>query len=1106
MSRTRHTGLRLSTSAHLPGDHNGEKKHGFPRRLLYLVIACSVLVASLAALVLRREYQEQMQFSHEKLTHAADANQRLLENWIKERNEDTQLIASFPCTAIVAMSRARGDPAPPQPCRKRLQEQLVAVSNIYSYAGVYVLGGGGRVLAQSGDSPPLTWDVVKGVTVGSARAMAIPEPGGRAGYSRVAFGSPILHRNRSAARGEAAKPIGYVVLVTRRRAVAGLLWTDTGATATGETLLVTLQAGQPIFISPLRNWKGKGTLTAPAPGSPARATLLQRHSFYGRYRDYRGASVLVATRFVPELGWGMVTKVDRKEALSAFQQTLILGVSIALLTILTIVSAAVAWLRHRRVQRLQTDLVRGRESEENLRRSQERFWVALENSPVVVFNQDRELRYTWINKPVPPWSEVDYLGKTDEEIIGVADGSRLSALKRPVLESGVGARKEWSFVYRSQRRDFDINIQPLRNEAGEIAGITCASTDITERKRAEEQLKESERKYRRLFETTEAFGQTDMAGHLREFNPAYQHMLGYSAGELLQLNYRDLTPQRWHAAEDQIIEQQVLQRGYSDIYEKEYRRKDGTVFPVELRAFLIRDDAGQPVGMWAVVRDITERKRAEERLREYEKVVEGLQEMIAVVDREYRYLIANRAYLNYCGFEQVIGHPLREVLDPDVFHGVVTEKLDECLQGKVVTYEVKYTFPKLGERDVCVSYFPIEGPTGVDRVACVLQDITERKRAEKALRDSEAQLRAFMDHAPYAIFRYANDHFLSANPALVQMLGYSNEPEVLALSVAGDVFHPSAECRDLMAISGRQPQFGPVEARWKRRDGSLLLARLRGRVAQNGEETIEAIAEDITRQRALEEHLGQSDRLEALGRLASGVAHDINNLLLGITLNLERAIRQAEPPNSPLREDIEQSLQAARGAAAVIRQLLVFGRKRPRQQQAVNLNDVIIRSLDLVHHLAGENIHVNLQLGQNLGLVTADPIHVQQVVLNLVANARDAMAGKGQIKISTRNIDLQSPPAGEYFTAAPQAGNYAVLEVSDTGAGISREALAHIFEPFYTTKKEGCGLGLSTSYGIVTQNSGYMSVRTESGHGTAVRSYLPRLAEASHGTGLRRVS
>ncbi|MGE5206930.1 MAG: PAS domain S-box protein [Chlamydiota bacterium] len=1204
---------------------------GLPRRLVWATIACSVLIATLAGVILYGEYQEQLQYWRERLIRIADVNQLLLQNWSRERREDAQLLASFRSTEMAVLSSP--DPEPGRPSwQQRLQEELVSVANTYSYEGAYILNISGQVVARSDGSPPLAPELTRQMAFASqAKILTLTSAATQPGYPRLAFIHPIHARRRAGVNDKSGVLIGCVALVTRPETIASLLLAGPRGTTTGETVLAILRPKQLTFISPLRHWKQQHLQLSP--GMPAQLTLLEKRAFFGAYPDYRGVSVLVATRYLPELGWAMVTKVDRRESLAAFQQTLILGISVALLAILFLVSLATAWSRHQRVQHLQSDLARGKQTEENLRRSEERFWVALDNSPVVVFNQDRELRYTWINKPDPPWSEVDYLGKTDEEIIGVADGSRLSALKRPVLESGIGTRKEWSFVYRGQRRDFDINIQPLRNQAGDIVGITCASTDITERKRVEQQLKDSEKKYRRLFEATEAFAQADMARNLLEFNPAFQHMLGYSAEELVHLTCADLTPARWLAVEEQIIEQQVLQRGYSDIYEKEYRRKDGTVFPVELQTFLIRDDAGQPVGLWAVVRDITERKRAEERLREYEKVVEGLEEMIVVVDRDYRYLIANRAFLTYRGLrrEQLIGQSLAEVLNPGVFENFLKAKLDRCLEGHTVIFEMRYNYPHLGERDLLISYFPIEGRNGVDRIACVLQDITDRKRAEEALRDSEtryrllfehnpagmfrctpdgkmlevndafariygytsrdevlrfpaghfymrpeereplvarlrqqggltdyefcgrhrdgtpvwvlaniafvpgqhgaddllegtfinvtrrknaeaalqrseAQLRAFIDNAPYGIFRYAGDHFLSANPALIHMLGYTNEAEVLALSVSADVFDPSAEYRDLMALSGQQLHFGPVEAKWRRRDGTPLVARLRGRVAQNGKRIIEAIAEDITQQRALEEHLGQSDRLEALGRLASGVAHDINNLLLGVTLNLEHAAGRAGPPNSSLQEDIQQALQAATGAAAVIRQLLVFGRKRSRQQQAVNLNDVIIRSLDLVHHLAGEKIHVNLQLGQHLGLVTADPIHVQQVVLNLVANARDAMAGQGQIKVSTRNIDLQSPPAGEYFTAAPQAGNYVVLEVSDTGAGISREALAHIFEPFYTTKKEGSGLGLSTSYGIVTQNSGYMSVRTELGHGTAVRSYLPRLAEPSLESGLRRVS
>jgi PAS domain S-box-containing protein len=1090
MSRTAPTRAQVS----VPSSGTLRKIRSFPHSLVQLVIVCCLLVAFAVVFVLRGEYRQQLQIWQEKLDRIADANQHLLENWIRERENATQLLASFPCSARETRDAFIGSPL----CERTLQGALVSVARAYDYAGAYVLDRAAQVIARADGSPPLAEDVRNQVAASSQpQALTISGRLGPAGYRQVAFVAPIRDRRPAAA---AAKPaiVGYVVLVTRPGAIASLLAVDLGATATAETVLVASQAGQAVFVSPLRHLKNASTLPPLAPGNPGRTTLREKRSLFGAYRDYRGVQVLVATRFLSDTGWAMVSKVDREEALSGFHRTLTLGIFIGILSILTIVSVAAAWWRHERILRLQADLVRERHTEEDLRQSEERFWVALHNSPVIVFNQDRDLRYTWVHNPQPPWSGQEYLGKTDEEIIGVADGSRLSALKRPVLETGIGARKEWSFVWRGELRAYDVNIQPLRNEAGEITGITCASTDVSER------------------------------------------------------------------------------------------------------------------------------KRAEERLREYEKVVEGLEEMILVVDRNYRYQIANRAFLEYRGVqrEQLIGRLVPDVLNPGVFENVVKAKMDECFQGKVVVFEMKYTYSRLGERDLLISYFPIEGREGVDRIACVLQDITDRKRAERALRDSEtryrllfernpagmfrstvegkllegneafarmfgydsrdqiprypstdfyrdpkertplaaklreqgylsdyelcgrrrdgnpvwvlanmayvagenggsavlegtfiditarknaeaalqrseAQLRAFVENAPYGIFRCAGNRFLSANPALVKMLGYGSEAELLKLNLADDVVYSRGECPDLAGISAQQGEFGPVEVSWKRRDGSLIRVHLRGRVASNGEKTIEAIAEDITQQRALEEYLSQSDRLEALGRLASGVAHDFNNLLLGITLNLEHVLQHNTASGSLVWEEIEQALHAARNAAAVTRQLLVFGRKRAVQRQSLNLNDVVIRSQDLVNRLAGESIHVNLRLSPNLDPVLADPVQVQQVILNLVANARDAMAGGGQITIATRTVELQQAPAEEYFAAVPKAGSYVVLEVNDTGSGIGREALTHIFEPFYTTKVEGSGLGLSTSYGIVSQSSGYISVRTQPGHGTTVRSYLPRQHEVS---------
>jgi len=313
----------------------------------------------------------------------------------------------------------------------------------------------------------------------------------------------------------------------------------------------------------------------------------------------------------------------------------------------------------------------------------------------------------------------------------------------------------------------------LRIEGVEMPIVRGIAHDVTERVRAEKALRESnEHLLKTAREQERALqGLTLFRTLLDQSNDAIQVMdpetqrfldvnertcadLGYRREELLSMTVFDIDPD----ADESLcatVQQQLRESGCA-IFERTQRRKDGTTLPVEVNLRRVRLDRAYDV---AVSRDITARKRAEERLREFERVVESLEEMIVVVNREYRYVLANRAFLSRRGMtkEQAVGRSLAEVLNPGVFETVVKEKLDECLQGKVVNYELKYTYPEMGERDLSLTYLPVEGPTGIDRVACVITDITERKRAEKALRQSEERFRVALKHSPISVFNQDRD-------------------------------------------------------------------------------------------------------------------------------------------------------------------------------------------------------------------------------------------------------------------------------------------------------------------------------------------------------------
>ena len=370
------------------------------------------------------------------------------------------------------------------------------------------------------------------------------------------------------------------------------------------------------------------------------------------------------------------------------------------------------------------------------------------------------------------------------------------------------------------------------------------------------------------------------------------------------------------------------------------------------------------------------------------------------------------------------------------------------------------------------------------------------RSVQQALMSSEANFRSLVVNAPYGICRSnANGQLVDANPALIAMLGFCSGDELLKRNLAGDIFSDPDQ-RALLLESFRSGRsFDKMEAEWKRQDGSALMVRVSARPIRTTAKSVsfELYAEDITEQRALEQQLRQSQKMEAVGRLAGGIAHDFNNLLMVISGYCEFLLQKLGPDPS-LRSSAQEIANAADRATALTRQLLAFSRKQLLTPKVLDLNAVVGENLKMLPRLIGEDIELATVAAPALGRVKADPGQIEQVVMNLVVNARDAMPSGGKLSIETANVALDESYARRHPGVTP--GEYVMLAISDTGLGMDKETQSHIFEPFYTTKgQKGTGLGLSMVYGIVKQSGGYIWVYSEINHGTTFKVYLPRVEE-----------
>jgi PAS domain S-box-containing protein len=392
----------------------------------------------------------------------------------------------------------------------------------------------------------------------------------------------------------------------------------------------------------------------------------------------------------------------------------------------------------------------------------------------------------------------------------------------------------------------------------------------------------------------------------------------------------------------------------------------------------------------------------------------------------------------------------------------------------------------------------LEAPYNSMRLVALAARLIERKQADDALRESEERYRRLVELSPETIFIHSGGRIVFINEAGVSLLGAERAEQLLGRRVL-DFIHPDhheAVSRRMVSVeAGASVPF--AERRFVRLDGSTVEVELAATpFTYEGRQGVQCLVHDLTQLKKLEEQLLQSQKMESVGRLAGGVAHDFNNLLVAINGYSELTLRRLGA-DDPLRRNVEEIRKAGERAAALTRQLLAFSRKQVLQPKVLCLNDVVSDMDRMLKRVIGEDVELSARLDPDLGYVKADPTMLEQVVLNLCVNSRDAMPGGGRLTVETSNVTLGEEYAGRHVGVRP--GSYVALVVSDTGCGMDAETRQHIFEPFFTTKEQGkgTGLGLATVYGVVQQSGGHIRVYSDVGHGATFRIYLPRVDKAA---------
>ena len=654
----------------------------------------------------------------------------------------------------------------------------------------------------------------------------------------------------------------------------------------------------------------------------------------------------------------------------------------------------------------------------------------------------------------------------------------------------------------------------------EHAVYHCIWRDITDRKKIEMALRESEQRYRRLAENSPdmIYRMSLPDGRYEYVSPAAANLFGHPPQAWYDnpVLIREIIHPDWHGYFKKQWEN-LLKGHIPPTYEYQIIHKDKGVRWINQRNILVKGHWGRPVAIEGVATDITERKQTEAALQAREsflnRVIDQSPFATWISDATGTLQQANPALKKILNLtdDQLVGK-YNILQDPLVARqGLMPLVQSVYEKGETIHFACEWNgndIPTLNLKDsnavsIEATMFPILGPQGeVTHAVVNWIDITERRRAREALRASEQRFKAYLEANPDPVVVYdIQGHPLFLNPAFTEVFGWSLDElrEQRIPFVPEDQKELARTAIEDLYRSGKAVRF---QSKRLTRQGGTIDVIISAAIIKGDRGKASGMVvnlTDVSEQRKLESQLQQAQKLESIGRLAGGVAHDFNNMLSIIHGNAEMVLEDSDPAN-PIIANVQEIQKAAARSADLTRQLLAFARKQTIAPKILDLNKAIEGMLNMLRRLIGEDIDLSWQPKKDLWSVKLDPSQVDQVLANLCVNARDSIRGIGRVSIETDNVAFDEEYCLDHKGFHP--GDYVMTAVSDNGRGMDKETLANLFEPFFTTKGigKGTGLGLSTVYGIVRQNNGFINVYSEPGQGTTFKIFLPRAESAGPGS------